>query len=94
MTVEVTNNVKCDICNKKIIQKKMDEGYCSSLIYQKFIPGEEGGYIEKEISDFCSDCYLRIKEFVVSIGGTVPSYFLDTEGSDVLKEEIQDDRLH
>lgn len=94
MIVESTENIKCDICQKKIIQKNMDENHCASLVFHKFIPGEEGGYIDKEVSDFCRDCYVKIKAYVVSIGGIIPSFYLDMDNSDAVKEEVQDDRLH
>lgn len=94
ITVESVENIKCDVCSKKIIRKGVEEGHCSSLVYHKFIPGEEGGFIEKEISDFCPDCYFRIKDFIITIGGSVPSFYLNTDNSDVLNEETQDDKLH
>lgn len=87
---EILQNIKCDMCFKKIFKKNETEADCSSLHLYTYFKNEDGAVIEKESSDFCTQCYGEIIAFIQSQGGKVPSVLTNFAGSDVMREESEE----
>jgi hypothetical protein len=86
--VEYIKNIKCDWCQKNILKNSQFENYCSSLVFMKFVRDDEDGhFIEKESSDFCQDCYVLIKNFLLKHKAKIPSMYIDLDNSEQLNND-------
>ena len=80
---EELNEIQCDLCQKKLLAKKEDDDELA-VAHLMFFRGEVGDAKQNgtseapecETSDFCEDCYIKIKKFLTKLGAKIPSYYV------------------
>lgn len=86
---EECESLRCDICKIDLLKDKKDneEASVALLTFVRTTTKDvrNNGVIdaddvhERESSEFCEKCYIKIKEFLKTLGAKVPSsFFADT----------------
>ncbi len=83
--VEVDNikNIHCDMCKNKLITKRDQPFKMGTLSFAEArLEMDMVDVLKEELSQFCETCSGKIKNFIKSEGGDVPSSYLDYGSGD------------
>ena len=75
--IEEISNIKCDMCKKKLLTKANRNVKFATVSFCEAQVEIEINVLNEELSQYCQTCYLKIKEFIKSNDGTIPSSYLD-----------------
>ena len=83
---EVLKSIKCDVCQVNILKNKQDcDKICvATIIYSKcniedVRSGSFENAFERESTDLCNKCYMKIVSILRKMGGKIPSYWSTLE---------------